>query len=154
MNDYTKGLVSIITPCYNGAHLIPRLLDSVLAQDYPTVEMFVVDDGSTDTTIEVVDGYAPRFEAHGYTLRCLHREHQGQSAALSLGLKEVKGEYLLWPDSDDYFTPPPRDFDVCGGVLRPLRRFCSRAQHSAIRGRAHGETAQLGCPDRFWRAAI
>lgn len=106
MNDYTKGLVSIITPCYNGAHLIPRLLDSVLAQDYPTVEMFVVDDGSTDTTIEVVEGYAPSFEAHGYTLRCLRQEHQGQSAALNLGLKQVKGEYLLWPDSDDHFTPP------------------------------------------------
>ena len=44
--EIIKGLVSIITPCYNGETHIFRLLDSVLSQDYPKIEMFVVDDGS------------------------------------------------------------------------------------------------------------
>lgn len=44
----TKKLVSILTPCYNGARVIRRLLDSVLQQDYPYVEMIIVDDGSID----------------------------------------------------------------------------------------------------------
>lgn len=101
-----KDLVSIITPCWNGAHMIGRLLDSVLAQDYPSVEMQVVDDGSDDNLEEVVSDYVPRFKAHGYDLTYLRQDHRGQSAALDLGLKHVRGEYLLWPDSDDYFTPP------------------------------------------------
>ena len=52
-----KELVSIITPCYNTGHLIHRLLESVLIQDYPHVEMLVVDDGSTDKTKDVILSY-------------------------------------------------------------------------------------------------
>ena len=52
--EIIKGLVSIITPCYNGETHIFRLLDSVLSQDYPKIEMFVVDDGSKDKTWEII----------------------------------------------------------------------------------------------------
>lgn len=45
-----EGLVSVITPCYNTGEIIHRLLDSILKQDYPSVEMLVVDDGSTDNS--------------------------------------------------------------------------------------------------------
>ncbi len=47
-------LISLITPCYNTAHLIGNLLDSVLAQDYPKVQMIIIDDGSTDNCRDVV----------------------------------------------------------------------------------------------------
>ena len=57
-----KGLVSIVTPCYNGEKLIHRLLDSVLRQDYQQIEMIVVDDGSKDQTRSVVEGYVETFE--------------------------------------------------------------------------------------------
>ena len=65
---YKKGLVTIITPSYNSAHLIIRLLDSVLTQTYPNVEMFVIDDGSTDDTKDVVESYILAFQRRGYVL--------------------------------------------------------------------------------------
>ena len=49
-----KDLVSIITPCYNAGDIIHRLLDSILNQDFPLIEMLVVDDGSTDNSKEVI----------------------------------------------------------------------------------------------------
>ena len=49
-----KNLVTILTPCYNGAKVIHRLLDSVLVQDYPHIEMIVVDDGSTDNSLSLI----------------------------------------------------------------------------------------------------
>lgn len=101
-----KGLVSILTPCYNTGALVHRLLDSVLIQNYPLVEMFCIDDGSTDNTHEVVESYIPKFAEKGYTLTYVHQENGGQSVAINNGLKLVNGEFLMWPDSDDYYTKP------------------------------------------------
>lgn len=61
-----KGLVSIITPCYNTGGVIHRLLDSVLEQDYPSISMLVIDDGSADNSKEVILSYIPLFEKKGY----------------------------------------------------------------------------------------
>lgn len=99
-------LVSLLTPCYNTGNCVHRLLDSVLAQSYPAVEMVVVDDGSTDGTAGVVEGFAARFAARGYSLRCVRQPNQGQSAAIQAGLALVSGDYLAWPDSDDYYATP------------------------------------------------
>ena len=99
-------LVSILTPMYNTEKYVHRLLDSVLAQDYPAIEMVVVDDGSTDGSRAVVESYADRFAAKGYTLRCFHQPHSGQSVAIKNGLQRVTGAFLAWPDSDDFYTTP------------------------------------------------
>lgn len=61
----TKGLVSVITPCYNGGMLIHRLLDSILKQDYSMIEMYVVDDGSKDNTRSVIESYIDCFADKG-----------------------------------------------------------------------------------------
>ena len=97
-----KSLVSIITPCYNSATYIHRLLDSVLTQDYPCIEMIAIDDGSTDNTKEIIESYIFKFQEKGYELTYLYQENAGQSAAVNRGLKLVTGEYLTWPDSDDF----------------------------------------------------
>lgn len=99
----TKGLVSIITPCYNGEKYVHRLLDSILIQDYPLIEMFVIDDGSTDKTKNIIESYIPQFNNKGYDLTYVYQENAGQAAALNKGLKLITGEYLIWPDSDDYY---------------------------------------------------
>lgn len=104
--DYIKNLVSIVTPCYNTGGILHRLLDSVLMQDYPSVEMFCIDDGSTDNTRDVISSYIPLFEQKGYSLIYIYQENGGQSSAINNGLKLVKGEYFVWPDSDDYFSSP------------------------------------------------
>ena len=97
-------LVSIITPCYNSGRFVHVLLDSVLAQDYPAAEMWVIDDGSTDDTRQVVESYKPLFIEKGYTLEYVWQEHSGQSEAINKGLKLISGDYLVWPDSDDYYA--------------------------------------------------
>ena len=99
-----KPLVSILTPMYNTEKYVHRLLDSVLSQDYPAIEMIVIDDGSTDGSRAVVEGYVDRFAEKGFTLRCYHQPNSGQSVAIQNGLRRVTGEYLLWPDSDDFYT--------------------------------------------------
>ncbi len=98
-----KELVSIITPCYNTGETIHRLLDSILFQDYPNIEVIAINDGSLDNTEEVILSYQSKFEDKGYTLQYLCQENLGQSSAVNRALKEVKGEYLCWPDSDDYY---------------------------------------------------
>lgn len=99
-----KGLVSIITPCYNGEKYVHRLLDSILIQDYPLIEMFIIDDGSTDNTKNKIEAYISKFQNKGYTLSYVYQENAGQASALNRGLKLIKGEYLIWPDADDFFS--------------------------------------------------
>lgn len=101
-----KGLVSVLTPCYNGAKLIHRLLNSILQQDYPNIEMIVVNDGSTDESKDVIEGYIEPFLKKGYVLTYIYQENGGQSVAINNGLKMVKGEYLIWPDCDDWYNTP------------------------------------------------
>ena len=102
--NYRKGTISIITPCHNSEGYVGRLLESVLSQDYPSVEMIAVDDESADGTAGVIESYVSRFAARGYSLRCIRQPHGGQSGAINRALKLVSGEYLVWPDSDDYYS--------------------------------------------------
>lgn len=99
-----KGLVSIITPCYNTASFVQRLLDSVLKQDYQLIEMIAVDDGSTDNTYAILDSYRSKFETRGIPFTILKQENGGQSVAINKAIKQIQGEFLLWPDSDDYYN--------------------------------------------------
>jgi glycosyltransferase involved in cell wall biosynthesis len=99
-----EKLTSILTPCYNGEKYVWRLLDSVLNQTYPRIEMFIIDDGSTDNAKLLIQSYIPRFEAKGYSLTYVYQENLGQSVAINNGLKLISGDYLVWPDSDDFYA--------------------------------------------------
>lgn len=97
-------LVSVITPCYNTGNYLPNLLDSVLAQTYPFIEMIIIDDGSTDNTAAIIEEYIPRFRKKSILFHYVRQANSGQSAAIQRGLDMVNGEYLVWPDSDDYYA--------------------------------------------------
>lgn len=69
------------------------------------MEFILVDDGSTDGTREMANRYAPQFEAKGIRYIYLYQENAGQAAAVNRGLQVFSGEYLTWPDADDWLTP-------------------------------------------------
>jgi glycosyltransferase involved in cell wall biosynthesis len=104
-NPFYSGLVSIIIPCYNVKLLLPKLLESVLHQTYKNLEVILVNDGSSDNTWEIICNYAPRLEAEGYSVKTVNQKNGGQSSAIDSGLKLFTGEFLTWPDSDDWLTP-------------------------------------------------
>ncbi|MEN6389507.1 MAG: glycosyltransferase family A protein [Syntrophomonas sp.] len=95
--------VSIITPCYNGELYLGRLLESVLKQSYPEIEMIVVNDGSKDSTESVALSFRERFEQRGYSFIYIAQENGGPAAAINGGLAVFSGDYLTWADSDDFF---------------------------------------------------
>jgi glycosyltransferase involved in cell wall biosynthesis len=100
----TKKLVSIITPCFNGEAFIHRLLDSVLSQDYKYIEHIIIDDGSTDDTAQIIKKYVLKYKEVGKTLIYKFQTNGKAGAALNAGLKLFTGEYLTWPDSDDFYS--------------------------------------------------
>lgn len=93
-----RGLVSVVLPTWNRAYVLPRAVESVLAQSYPRVELLVVDDGSTDDTAAVMARYGSR-------VRYLARANGGVAAARNTGLSAVHGEFVALLDSDDEWLP-------------------------------------------------
>lgn len=87
-------LVSVIMPVYNRAGWVARSVESVLAQTYRHFELLAVDDGSTDDTLRVLEGFGPR-------LRVLEQPHAGVEAAHNLALAHARGEFVAFIDSDD-----------------------------------------------------
>jgi glycosyltransferase involved in cell wall biosynthesis len=90
--------LSIIIPAYNVQGWIGQCLDSMIPLNNKEIEIIVINDGSTDDTVAVVEGYKNKFEH----LIIYHQENGGASAARNLGLTKATGKYILFCDSDDY----------------------------------------------------
>jgi glycosyltransferase involved in cell wall biosynthesis len=91
-------LFSVIIPVYNREHLIEETLDSVFRQTFDDYEVIVVDDGSTDQTVDVVKAYPD-------PVRLIQQENTGPGAARNTGIKAATGEYIAFLDSDDRWFP-------------------------------------------------
>ncbi|HWA56914.1 MAG TPA: glycosyltransferase [Gemmatimonadales bacterium] len=91
-------LVSIIIPAYNAAATLAEAIDSALAQRYPRVEVVVVDDGSTDTTPEVLRRYGDR-------VRWVRQDNGGLPAARNTAHRHATGDLIAWLDADDLADP-------------------------------------------------
>ena len=87
-------LVSVVIPNYNCSAFLPAALESVFAQTYPNVEVLVVDDGSTDDSLRVLERYVDR-------VRVLRQPNGGVSAARNHGIRESRGELVALLDADD-----------------------------------------------------
>lgn len=126
MSDtYKTGVVSSVTPVYNGEKYIYKLLDSLLAQTWENVQVIIVDDGSNDNTVEAVEAYRNKFEYKGYEFIVVKCEHRNASAAIKQGLKYVTGEYLIWPDGDDELTPE--------SIEKRIRFLINHPEYSCVR---------------------
>jgi glycosyltransferase involved in cell wall biosynthesis len=95
------GLISVIIPTYNAARFIERTIASVIAQTHTQVEIIVVDDGSTDRTIEIVEA-AGALEPR---LRLIRQAHEGVAVARNRALAEAHGEWVAPIDADDLWHP-------------------------------------------------
>lgn len=93
-------LVSIVAPCYNAEKYLESSLRSIFAQDYPNFEVIIVDDGSTDNSVQMLTALQQTYDFQLYT-----QPNQGVSAALNHGLLHARGVYVATPDLDDIMLP-------------------------------------------------
>jgi len=93
-----EPLVSVIIPNYNYGRFLEESIGSALNQTYPNVEVIVVDDGSTDDSVDVANSFNDR-------IRFISQENAGVSAARNRGIAESRGEVIAFLDSDDVWLP-------------------------------------------------
>lgn len=94
-------IITIIVPVYNTEQYLTKCLDSIVSQTFTDFEVLLIDDGSTDGSGEICDRYSQsdsRFIA-------IHQSNQGVSASRNNGLKQARGSYIAFVDSDDYVHP-------------------------------------------------
>ena len=96
--------VSIVVPMYNAERFIGECIDSVIAQSCPTFELLIVDDGSSDDSVEIVEAYARR-DGRVRLLRHPDGANLGVSRTRRLGISAASGEFLAFLDADDAFEP-------------------------------------------------
>lgn len=136
MNDMT--LISIIVPVYNAAHYLDKCISSLMEQTHQNLEIILINDGSTDNSLEICRKYADMDSR----IQVLTQANKGPSAARNAGLDAAKGEFVGFVDSDDYITPHMMetllaavlqyDTDFAGGgyySVNPDTGVCTTALH-------------------------
>ena len=91
-------LVSVIIPVYNVEEYIEKCIDSVLRQDYKNIEVICVDDGSDDSTVNIIMNYVNK----NRRVKLYKQDHKNAGAARNLGLRFAKGKYVHFLDGDDW----------------------------------------------------
>lgn len=95
----SNPLVSIIIPCYNSEKHVSKTIESVFNQTYSNIEIIVVDDGSTDKTLQKINEL---FSKANYKYKVITQKNQGVSVARNTGLNNARGSYIVFLDSDDF----------------------------------------------------
>ncbi len=98
MNDSFSPLVTIVIPVFNGEKYLQEAIDSALSQTYQNVEIIVVNDGSTDSTEEILKGYCSR-------VRYFRKDNGGVASALNFAIRQATGSYISWLSHDDLYVP-------------------------------------------------
>lgn len=116
----TSARISLVVPSFNSAATIARTLESLRLQDYPALELFLVDGGSTDATLEIARPYLPLFKWW------VSEPDRGQTEALNKGFRRASGDVFGWLCADDELAP---------GALRTVGRlFADHPEASVLTG--------------------
>lgn len=111
-------LVSIVTPSYNQAPYLEETIQSILGQDYPTIELIVVDGASTDGSADIIRKYADRLAYW------VSEPDNGQAHAINKGFQRATGSILTWLNSDDTY--------VEGAVRQAVNAFAAHPEHDLV----------------------
>ncbi len=117
MKTSASPLVSVIIPTYNRAWIVKEAIESVLSQTFKDYELIVIDDGSTDNTMDIL---APLKR----DIILVQQENQGVSAARNRGLAEAGGEFIAFLDSDDLWLPEKLAVQVAFFTSHPDAMIC------------------------------
>lgn len=91
-----KGKISVIIPVYNTEKYVRKCIESILGQTYRNFELIIIDDGSVDDSLNVINGFSDE------RIQVISKKNEGVSATRNLGLDVATGEYILFIDSDDW----------------------------------------------------
>lgn len=105
-----QPLVSIVIPCYNHAQFVQETIQSVIDQDYENIELIIIDDGSKDNSVEVIQEMIPACEERFVRFEFRYRPNKGLCATLNEALEWCKGEYFSPLASDDIALPHKTSF--------------------------------------------
>lgn len=96
-----KGLVSVVLPVYNGENVLASSIKSVLNQSYKNLELIVVNDGSTDKSLEIAESFIQKDRR----IKIINQENKKLPMALSVGFRRARGEFLTWTSADNVMLP-------------------------------------------------
>jgi glycosyltransferase involved in cell wall biosynthesis len=91
--------ISVVTPNFNGAEWLERAIRSVVSQDYSNIEYIVMDGGSTDESLQIIEGY------RGHVAQCVSEKDGGQYHAIAKGFSLATGDIFCWLNGDDIYFP-------------------------------------------------
>lgn len=133
--------ISVVIPAYNRDTYLGEAVESVLAQPVEPIEIIVVDDGSTDRTAEVAEGFDG--------VLCIRRDRGGAAAARNTGVNHARGELIAFLDSDDRWRPDKLERQLAAFAERPDADIVlGYVEHFLCPRLAAAERRVLACPDR------
>lgn len=135
----TLPLVSVIIPTYNRSDIVTQAVESALAQDYPAKQIIVVDDGSNDNTVAVLQRYTG--------IELISQPNQGSSGARNRGLSAAKGQYVATLDSDDRWDPTYLSYGIERVNQHGVGIFFANWQEVGPKG-------EVDCVDYFAKAKM
>src|SRR5664279_938607 len=112
--------ISIITPNYNYGHFIGQTIESILNQNYDNIEHIIVDDGSTDNSVEIIGKFVEKYPGR---IKLIRQTNKGQTRAINVGLRHAQGDIVGWINSDDLYQK-----DAIGKIMEE----CNKSQECNI----------------------
>ena len=129
MIDRKTDRISIIIPVYNTEKYLRRCFDSIIIQTYKSIEIIIINDGSTDNSLSIIQEY----ENKDNRIIVIDKKNEGVSSARNIGIEQATGEYIMFCDSDDSVHP-----QWCEYMLKQIKRYSSdliSCQHSKVYGK-------------------